>query len=174
MKMVLVPAEQVVSFDSFYAEYRQPVLRYLCGKMNSIQDAEDLTADIFEYCFRQYAAFDPQKASRKTWLYVIVNSRYKNYLRSRRCFENIEDYMDFTPSDDAPLEQAIEMEQERSALTKALKQLPQKQREIVISKYFLEKSTDEIAKKLGMTPVNVRVQLYRALQKMKVYIQSEE
>ena len=82
--------------------------------------------------------------------------------------------MDFTPSEDAPLEQAIEMEQERSVLTKALEQLPQKQREIVISKYFLEKSTDEIAQKLGMTPVNVRVQLYRALQKMKVYIQSEE
>lgn len=172
--MLLVPAEQGVSFDSFYAEYRQPVFRYLCGKMNSTQDAEDLTADIFEYCFRQYSAFDPQKASRKTWLYVIVNSRYKNYLRSRRCFENIDDYMDFTPSDDAPLEQAIEMEQERGVLTKALGQLPQKQREIVISKYFLEKSTDEIAQKLGMTPVNVRVQLYRALQKMKVYIQSEE
>ena len=82
--------------------------------------------------------------------------------------------MDFTPSDDAPLEQAIEMEQERSALTKALERLPQKQREIVISKYFLGKSTDEIAKRLEMTPVNVRVQLYRALQKMKGYIQSEK
>lgn len=172
--MLLVPSEQVGSFDSFYAEYRQPVFRYLCGKMNNAQDAEDLTADIFEYCFRQYTAFDPQKASRKTWLYVIVNSRYKNYLRSRRCFEDIEDYMDFTPSDDAPLEQAIEMEQERSALTKALERLPQKQREIVISKYFLGKSTDEIAKRLEMTPVNVRVQLYRALQKMKGYIQSEK
>ena len=172
--MLLVSSEQVGSFDSFYAEYRQPVLRYLCGKMNNAQDAEDLTAEIFEYCFRQYTAFDPQKASRKTWLYVIVNSRYKNYLRSRRCFEDIEDYMDFTPSDDAPLEQAIEMEQERSALAKALERLPQKQREIVISKYFLGKSTDEIAKRLEMTPVNVRVQLYRALQKMKGYIQSEK
>lgn len=46
--MLLVPSEQVGSFDSFYAEYRQPVFRYLCGKMNNTQDAEDLTADIFE------------------------------------------------------------------------------------------------------------------------------
>lgn len=171
--MLQIPAERQNTFDCFYAQYRQPVFRYLCGKMNSVQDAEDLTADIFEYCLRQFDAFDPQRASRKTWLYMIVNSRFKNYLRSRRCFEDIEDYMECTPSDGTALEQAAELEQERDLLARALKQLSQRQREIVVSRYFLGKSTKEIAQKLGMSPGNVRVQLYRTLQQMKEYIQAE-
>ena len=96
----LVHPGQTDSFESFYAQYAQQVHRCLYRKIGNVQDAEDLTADIFEYCYRQFNTFDPQKASIKTWLYVIVNSRYKNYLRSRRCFEDIDDYMEFTASDE--------------------------------------------------------------------------
>lgn len=81
----LVHPGQTDSFESFYAQYAQQVHRYLYRKIGNVQDAEDLTADIFEYCYRQFNTFDPQKASIKTWLYVIVNSRYKNYLRSGSC-----------------------------------------------------------------------------------------
>lgn len=102
-----------------------------------------------------------------------MNSRYKNYLRSRRCFEDIDDYMEFTASDEAPMEQAAEMECERELLARALEQLPERQRKIVVQKYFCDKSAAEIAENLGMTQVNVRVQLYRAIQQMKTFIQSE-
>jgi len=169
----LVHPGQTDSFESFYAQYAQQVHRYLYRKTGNVQDAEDLTADIFEYCYRQFNTFDPQKASIKTWLYVIVNSRYKNYLRSRRCFEDIDDYMEFTASDEAPMEQAAEMECERELLARALEQLPERQRKIVVQKYFCDKSAAEIAENLGMTQVNVRVQLYRAIQQMKTFIQSE-
>lgn len=171
--MPLIQSEQIISFESFYRQYVQQVHRYLSGKMGNAQDVEDLTSEIFEYCYRQFHTFDSKKASIRTWLYVIVNSRYKNYLRSRRNFEDIDDYMEFTALDEAPLEQAVEMECERALLAKALEQLPQRQREIVIQKYFFEKSAAEIALELRMTQVNVRVQLFRAIQQMKVFIQSD-
>lgn len=109
-----VQTEKTIPFESFYEQYIQQVRRYLSGKMGNAQDAEDLTSEIFEYCFRQYHTFDPGKASLRTWLYVVVNSRYKNYLRSRRCFEDIEDYMEFTASDETPMEQAAELDCERN------------------------------------------------------------
>ena len=93
-------SKQEIAFELFYRQYLQQVRRYLSGKMGNVQDVEDLTSEIFEYCYRQFRTFDPQKASIRTWLYVIVNSRYKNYLRSRRCYEDIEDYMEFTASDE--------------------------------------------------------------------------
>lgn len=175
-KHAMIPSvqkETTIPFESFYGQYIEQVRRYLSGKMGNTQDAEDLTSEIFEYCFRQYHTFDPGKASLRTWLYVVVNSRYKNYLRSRRCFEDIEDYMEFTASDETPMEQAVELDCERELLARALERLPQRQREIVVQKYFLEKSAAEIGKELGMTQVNVRVQLYRALQQMKAFMQSE-
>lgn len=168
-----IQPEQTIPFESFYRQYLQQVHRYLSNKVGNAQDVEDLTSEIFEYCYRQFHTFDPKKASIRTWLYVIVNSRYKNYLRSRRCFEDIEDYMEFTASDEMPMEQAAELECERALLARALERLPQSQREIVIQKYFLEKSAAEIAKELGMTQVNVRVQLHRAIQQMKAFIQAD-
>lgn len=165
--------EQEIAFESFYRQYLQQVHRYLSGKMENVQDVEDLTSEIFEYCYRQFHTFDPKKASIRTWLYVIVNSRYKNYLRSRRCFEDIEDYMEFMASDETPMEQAAELECERELLARALERLPQRQREIVIRKYFLEQNASEIAREFGMTQVNVRVQLYRAIQQMKRFIQAD-
>ena len=169
--MCLIQQEKTDSFDLFYKEYKQQVFHYLCRKIDSLEDAEDLTADIFEYCYRKFNSFDSQKASRRTWLYVIVNSRFKNYLRSKRCFEDIEDYMEFTASDDAPLEQAMEMEQERKQLAWALEHLPQRRREIVIQRYFREKNIEEIAQSLNMTQVNVRVQLFRAIKQMKEWLE---
>lgn len=166
-------SKQEIAFELFYRQYLQQVRRYLSGKMGNVQDVEDLTSEIFEYCYRQFRTFDPQKASIRTWLYVIVNSRYKNYLRSRRCYEDIEDYMEFTASDEIPMEQAAELECERELLARALERLPQRQREIVIQKYFLERNASEIAKELGMTQVNVRVQLHRAIQQMKCFIQAD-
>lgn len=81
--------------------------------------------------------------------------------------------MEFTASDEIPMEQAAELECERELLARALERLPQRQREIVIQKYFLERNASEIAKELGMTQVNVRVQLHRAIQQMKCFIQAD-
>ena len=81
--------------------------------------------------------------------------------------------MEFAASDETPMEQAAELDCERELLARALERLPQRQREIVVQKYFFEKSAAEIGKELGMTQVNVRVQLYRALQQMKAFMQSE-
>lgn len=165
--MEVLPSNVSVTFDAFYAEYSQQVLRYLEKKMRSQEDAEDLTADVFEYCYRKFHTFDPARASIKTWLYMIVNSRYKNYLRDHRCFEDVDDYRDLVASDDTPMEQAVEVEEERQILARVLQMLPERQRKIVILKYFSDMTSGQIAERLGMTESNVRVQLFRAMKQLQ-------
>ena len=160
-------AELTCQFEELYRTYYQQVVNYLNTKIGNFHDAQDLASSIFEYCYRQLPAFDAGKASLKTWLYVIVNSRYKNYLRDRRAFEDVEDYMDFTASDDAPLEQAMEAEEERKWLAKALEMLPERQKQIVVLKYFTELNSAQIAQRLKMTESNVRVQLFRAMKRLQ-------
>lgn len=160
-------------FEELYRTYYRQVVNYLNAKIGNYHDAEDLASNIFEYCCRQLPTFDPAKASLKTWLYVIVNSRYKNYLRDHRAFENVEDYMDFTASDDAPLEQAMEAEEERQWLAKALEQLPERQKQIIVLKYFTSLSSEQIAQRLKMTQSNVRVQLFRAMKRLQDLAQAD-
>ena len=160
-------AEQTCRFEELYRTYFQQVVNYLNAKIGNYHDAEDLASGIFEYCYRQLPSFDPEKASLKTWLYVIVNSRYKNYLRDRRAFEDVEDYMDFTASDDAPLEQAMEAEEERKWLARALEMLPERNKQIVVMYYFTELNSAQIAQRMKMTESNVRVQLFRAMKRLQ-------
>ena len=61
----------------------------------------------------------------------------------------------------------MEMEEERQLLANILKALPERQRQIVILKYFEDMTSGQIADRLGMTESNVRVQLFRAMKKMQ-------
>ena len=63
--------------------------------------------------------------------------------------------------------QTMEMEEERQLLANILKALPERQRQIVILKYFEDMTSGQIADRLGMTESNVRVQLFRAMKKMQ-------
>lgn len=156
-----------ISFDELYRLYFMQVVNYLNRRLGNYHDAEDLAAGIFEYAYRLLPSFDPEKASVKTWLYVIVNSRYKNYLRDRRELDNLDDYMDYVASDDAPLEQALEVEEERKWLAQALEALPERQRQIVVLKYFGELTSSQIAGRLKLSESNVRVQLFRAMKRLQ-------
>ena len=59
--------------------------------------------------------------------------------------------------------------QMRDYLADALENLNDTQRQIVILSYFKNKNSKEIASEMGMTDGNVRVQLSRAIIKMRSY-----
>ena len=65
--------------------------------------------------------------------------------------------------------QAAYLDDMRTKLAISLKSLPSNQLKIVLLKYFSNKNSTEIARILGLTPGNVRVQLNRALKKLKKF-----
>lgn len=165
--MAIKIADKAMTFDKFYTMYYQQVVGYLNRKIQNYSDAEDLASEIFEYCYKQFTTYDPAKASIQTWLYVIVNSRYKNYLRDHRFSEDIDDYADIAVSDALPMEQAVEIQEERQMLAKVLEQLTERERKVIIYKYFMDMTAAQIADKLDLSEGNVRQILFRTLAKMQ-------
>ena len=153
-------------FSVFYEENYQRVLHYTAGKIGNYHDAEDLVGEIFIYCYSHYDDFDPAKSALTTWLYMIVNSRIKNHYRDAKSCVDLESLVG-TLADETDMDACIYLEQLRDLLEKALAVLPERQRTIVMMRYFEEKSNAEIAEALGMTQVNVRVQLSRALDTLE-------
>lgn len=163
----LLPKNAVPPFEEFYdANYRK-VVCYINRKIGNPHDAEDLASEIFVYCYSHYDDYDPEKSSLNTWLYLIVNSRIKNHYRDARSYVDLESLVGALPDDSVDMDACIYLEQLRSQLEKAMMKLPERQRTIVSMRYFEEKSNAEIAEKLGMTQVNVRVQLSRALSALE-------
>ena len=159
------------SFQEFYSEYYQKVVFYINKKISNPFDAEDLASEIFLYCYSHYDDYDPQKSALSTWLYLIVNSRIKNHYRDAKNYVDLESLVGALSDDTIDMDACIYLQQMKQQLEKAMNRLPDRQRQIVKMRYFEEKSNAEVAVALGMTQINVRVQLSRALDILEKYIE---
>jgi len=160
-------AVEKMPFEELYNQYYTKIFLYIKNKINNIQDAEDLTSEAFIYCYNHYDDYDPTKSALTTWLYLIVNSRLKNYYRDHKEHTDIGALENLLSDDRSDMDRGIYLEQLREVLARAIKTLPEKQQQIVVLRYFKNKDSNEIAEILDMTPGNVRVQLSRALDKME-------
>lgn len=162
------------NFDDFYKEYYSLVYYYILKKINRKEEAEDLTGDIFCACYKNFENYDTSKSSVKTWLFVIVNNKLKNYYRDRKTVVSIDEQIDgkYLYDNNDYAAQAIMLEDYRDILANAISALSEKYQLVVILRYFGEKSTEEIADITGMTAVNVRVTISRALKKINEYLVS--
>ncbi len=153
-------------FESFYKSHYNLVLRYLIRRVNSLQDAEDITGKVFLYCYEKWESYDPSKASQATWLFMVVRSKWIDFLRSHRVCTSLDSLDTFLELEDDPIKDAIRVQAIRDELTKALKELPDKQRMAVIMRYFGNYSDEIIAERLDTTIGNVRVIIHRGIKRL--------
>ena len=154
------------SYQNFYTEHFSAVVHYLRGKGMGEADAEDLAQEIFVYAYRSWDKYDPTRASRKTWLYLMVRSRWINYLRDRKTFMDIDDFSGVIP-DGTDMDQSIWVEEVRNAVADALNVLAENQKKAVVLRYFGNATEWDIANALGTTPGNARVLVHRGLKRLE-------
>ena len=154
-----------VSFEEFYEQFHPRIVRYLRGKCATLQDAEDLANECFLYCMQHWKDFDAEKASRKTWLYIIVRCRWKNYAQRHVQLHSIDGFEEILPDKDI-LGQTVWLQTVRNELARLLDELPDMQRTAIVMRYFSESDDQEIAARLGTTTVNVRVLIHRGIKKL--------
>lgn len=153
------------TYEEFYELYHPMIVRYLTGKCGSPQDAEELANECFLYCYKNWDKYDETKSTRKTWLFLIVKSRLKNFLRDRKQMLSLDGFEKIIPDKDI-IDQTVRLQAMRDALAKVLQMLPKNQREAVVLRFFRQWDDAEIAEWLGTTKGNVRVLIHRALQFM--------
>lgn len=170
---MVIELKSQMSFEQYYDKYYSVVLGYITRKINNRYNAEDLTMDVFTSCYQKFDTFDPQKASFQTWLFVIVNNKLKNYYRDKKEPDELDESVEFGEYFEDDIIQAQYIMQMRDYLADAIELLNETQKTIVINKYFCNKNSSEIAEMTGLSPVNVRVQLSRAMTKMKEYFEKK-
>lgn len=154
--------------EVFYREQYSNIVRYLYRKILNWEDAEDIAQDVFVSCCKNIECYDEEKSSLLTWMYVIANNRLKNYYRDKKVHFDIDQYSEFLPEEDMGLErEAVYVQACRDMVADALPDLPERDRQVVISIYFKQLSAKEVSAELGISPGNVRVILNRALGKMR-------
>ncbi len=165
--------ERDIAFEKLYSEYYMRVFRYVWKKIRNSADAEDLTQTAFIYCYQHYEEYDEQRASFGTWIFLVINSRIKNYYRDRKETVHMDEVIDILP-DETDFDHAIELEEMRAKVLEALQACTPVQAEIVRLRYFQKHNTRDISMRVGLSEANVRTQLSRALKKMKDHMEKQE
>src|SRR5919202_1645317 len=72
------------AFDELYLRYSRRVFGYLYQRLNgNVEEAEDLTADVFAKVYEKIDSFQVQGAPLSAWLFRIAHNRLIDSLRRR-------------------------------------------------------------------------------------------
>ncbi len=152
--------------EELYNAYREKVERYICSHVRNEHDRADIVQQVFLNAISALESYDPERAAVSTWLYAITRNTVIDYYRS----------LEKTPisADDDELRELFSSSEEKplseetlEALADALEQLPERERKIIVFRFYRGYSAKETAEKVGISYANVRFLQYAALKKLR-------
>jgi RNA polymerase sigma-70 factor, ECF subfamily len=162
--------------DLFYElvkRYEKNLYNFGLRMCDNPSDAEDMVQDTFLNVFKYLEGFR-YETKFKNWLYRVATSACLKKKRRSKFAPDKEFSLDaFLPADESavsmdlprwasqPLDQVLDGELS-GVIRKALLELPEKYRLVVVLRDVEGFSTQETAEILSLTPTNIKVRLHRA------------
>lgn len=153
-----------------YLPYVSAVVWNILRGYMSPEDGEETASDVFLAAWEQ--ADDLRAGQVKAWLGAVARHKAKNRLRRREQTLPLEEDALELPGPDDPAG-AVELEEERSQVRRALSTLPQLDQEIILRHYYYAQSVKEIAAVLEMNESTVKTKLRRGRFKLKELLTKE-
>lgn len=152
--------------EAIYSDYYGKVYGYCRSRLPSSQDAEDVAADVFVKVYEKLGSYDENKSSLSTWIYTITrNTLTDRYRTGRLLYEIPEEQEDGTSvEDDVCRAEMLER------LAGALSHLPERERNILILRYYSGKTLKDIAERLDISYSYAKVLQNKALDEIKKYL----
>jgi RNA polymerase sigma-70 factor, ECF subfamily len=144
-----IRAKDAEAFDELYARYSPRVLGYLIQRLSgSVEEAEDLTADVFTRVYQKIDTFQPRGAPLSAWVIRIAHNQLIDAVRRRPRVVQV-------TLDEAPeiasgpaftdVDQGLALEQIRAGL----QSLTPEQRQVIVLRFLEGMSLAETAVAVG-------------------------
>jgi RNA polymerase sigma-70 factor (ECF subfamily) len=150
------------SFEAFYQSSRQHVFRALAltlGNSDLAAEAVDEAMVRAYQHWRTVSTYDNQPG----WAYRVGLNWARSRLRKRKRETLAE----------SPPEQATEVTFSDPDLERAVMALPLEARSVVVLRFYLDWSTDEVARALGIRPGTVKSRLHRAMNELRQQLERQ-
>jgi len=171
-KQTLPDSEMEHASDDFEAMYETNaplIYRFMFWRTKDEMLAEDLTSNVFEKAWRTRGNFTGGSA--KAWLFRIARTTVIDHWRKRKDIADDGTIIDAAVSDAPALGESLDEEIAAEQLRQAVARLPRDMRSVVELRFMEGMSVRDVAAKLHLSEANVRVIQYRALQKLRSYLQ---
>ena len=169
MDLTLIRRSQAgdeVAFAALFHEYKNLVYKTAYLMLGNAGDAEDALQEVFVQVHRSLATFQPSKGAFTTWLHRITMNRCLNRRRKRRLFTLSLDKV--SPASLTGHSSSFESRlAEEETVQQALNRLSEKQRAVVILRYYWDLSYAEMAQILDIPVGTVKSRLNLALKTLR-------
>ena len=160
---------------SMMAEKYEKLLIYIAAGIlgNHVRDIEECVNDTYLKFWRNAENYDIKQASLSTYLKVIVRNTAINKLRDLKRHEDklysddVSDIANAVTDHNQNIENQMVRKENVKKLNGIIASLPERDRELVIRKYFYLQSSKIIAKAMNMTVTAVDSRLSRLRTKVK-------
>ena len=153
-------------FAELYELHFHRVYAYVVKRVQSREEAEDLTSDVFHQALANIQSFEWRGAPFSAWLIRIaanaLTDRWKRAAHEKK---------DPLPDDiEDPDAHGKDIER-RAALFQLVEGLPPDQRRVVVMRFVEQKSIREIAQEIRRTEGAVKQLQFRALEKLRAQME---
>ena len=156
---------EVDAFDAFVRARMPALLRFAHALTGDPHTAADLVQDALERTGMRWSRLDKNGDPEAYVRRAILNGRTSRWRKLHR-----ETLVDALPERSGALDPPARDEQ----LWNLLKTLPQRQRAVIVLRYYEDMSEEQIAQTLGCAPGTVKSQASKALAKLRAAMPAEE
>jgi RNA polymerase sigma-70 factor (ECF subfamily) len=169
-----------LAFGRLYDAYYSRISNYLLHRLSHAAVAQDITSEVFFKAMTKLHTYTFRNLSFSSWLYKIANNEIKMYYRKKeRKFFSLEFLFEqhhFEPPDSVDIEQeliaaeeALSRSQQFKKVQRQLLTLPLIYQEVLVLRFFEEKSLAEISEITGKNLNTVKSLLSRGKEKLRVF-----
>jgi RNA polymerase sigma-70 factor (ECF subfamily) len=159
------------AFAPLYRTYHERIFLFILKRIESEETAADITSSVFLKAMSKLHSYKDLGLPFGSWLFRIArNELYDQYAKNK---------VDLVLSVDTPSlgnvmkELQTEQKADHSDLYNALHRLKNEEMELIEMRFFEDRPFREIGEILEITENNAKVRTYRALDKLKTFLQNE-
>ncbi|MGI8552801.1 MAG: RNA polymerase sigma factor [Dehalococcoidia bacterium] len=161
-------AGDIAGLNVLVRQYQTPALHLAFNLCGNQQVAEDAVADAFLAVLKHIRSYDTSRPF-KSWFYRIVINCVRSAVRRDRRLPTVPDAGDLLQrqADPGPAPDVDVMQSElEAALLQQIDQLPPKQREVIVLRYYLDLDERTMSRVLSVPIGTVKWRLFQAHKKL--------
>ena len=153
-------------FEELLREYGKSAETYVRYKVSIREDAEDILQETYVRAFRRFESLNSESSFR-SWLISIARNKVNDYYRKKAETDEV-------PYDDGIIQYVDVNRSVNTAVSDAMKQLDDSDRELLHLYYWEEMSVQQIAVELKIPAGTVKSRLYKARKSFEKKYPQEE